>query len=248
MYQMHDMELNYLLSPKRLKNLPSSGDSSSKNEKSIPMIINESIINHGSQDITFDANRLSKSLFPLFNGVIFISHSRFYKKQALYVKKEIEQRTGCRCFVDSEIWRNVHEAIRETQSRYAKKVSAQGNTYDLKICNVISMNLSLILSHAILKALMNASAFVYIPPEGAIADQQTEIELSSPWVALELIASRLLKQLWKVDANDVEKRASSMVNESVSYRFEVPVDHLESGNLSKLIFEITYARSLGFIP
>lgn len=242
MYQTHDMELKYLLSPKRLENLPSSDDSSSKNEKTIPMIIKESIINQGTPDITFDANRLSESLFPLFNGVIFISHSRFYEKQALYVKEEIAQGTGCRCFVDSEVWGNVHEAIRETQSCYAKIDSSQGNTYDLKICNEISMNLSLLLSHSILKVLMNASAFVYIQPKGSIADQQREIKLSSPWVALELIASRLLKQLWKVDANDVEKRASSMVNESVSFQFAVPVDHLKSGNLSELILEITCAR------
>lgn len=242
MYQMRDMKLKYLLSPKRLKNLPSSGDSSRKNEKSLPMIINESIINHGSQDITFDANLLSESLFPLFNGVIFISHLSSDEERALTVKEKIVHETGCKCFVDSEVWRNVYAAIEKTQLSYAQKVPSCKNTYYLESCNVISMNLSLILSHAILKALMNASAFIYIPPKSFIADQQGEIKLSSPWVTLELIASRLLEQLWKAEANDVEKIACSMVNESVSYQFTVPVDHLITGTLKDLIDQINDKR------
>lgn len=242
MYQMHDMELNYLLSPERLKKCPSAKDHSEIKKEDIQYINNKAIIRRSYRDITFDAQYISDCLFPLFMGGIFISHLRSDEKRALTVKEIIENKTGCKCFVDSEVWGNVYAAIENTQSSYAQKVPLCKNTYYLESCNVISMNLSLILSHAILKVLMNSSAFIYIPPKGSIADQRREVKLSSPWVALELIASELLGKLWKAEANDVEKIACSMLHEDISFQFDASVDHLITGTLDDLINQINDKR------
>ena len=180
-----------------------------------------------AEGCTLDADKFSNALFPTPERVVFISHAHENAEEAKALKNYLEDKNSdIQCFIDSEVWGNVYDALRILQIRFGWRESG------LKIdpCNEIARNLFLILSMALTKAIWNCMAFVYLPVEG---EDMNDTFINSPWIAQELLASSMFPEF-----NDYFiKEGHEMVNASSSYLtfcYRADVSHLKEGTPSEL--------------
>lgn len=176
---------------------------------------------------SLDAEKFSNALFPVPERVVFISHAHENAEEAKALKKYLEDKnSNIQCFIDSEVWGNVYDALWILQTRFGRKKGV----LTIEPCNEIARNLFLILSMALTKAIWNCLAFVYLPVEG---EDMNYTFINSPWIAQELLASSMFPEF-----NDYFiKEGHEMVNASSSYltfRYRADVSHLKEGKLSEL--------------
>ncbi len=176
---------------------------------------------------SLDAEKFSNALFPVPERVVFISHEHENAEEAKVLKNYLEYKNSdIQCFIDSEVWGNVYDALWILQKWFGRRESV----FKIDPCNEIARNLFLILSMALTKAIWNCMAFVYLPVEG---EDKNDTFINSPWIAQELLASSMFPEF-----NDYFiKEGHEMVNASSSYltfRYRADVSHLKEGTLSEL--------------
>lgn len=193
-------------------------------------IINWSLSEAKKNGYVLDATTLKENLFPKPEKMIFISHLHSDADNAMRIKKYIEEKLPqYRCFIDSEVWHNVYKAIHLLK---VDRAAIKTNLYNCDVCEPIAMNLYLMLSIALTEAIKESSAFIYIPDNQN--DNSEEIFTDSPWIYHELVVSSLVPKYIReelVEAN-FAKTASGP---EIRFRYEAPVEHLESGKLHEFI-------------
>lgn len=176
---------------------------------------------------SLDAEKFSNALFPVPERVVFISHAHENAEEAKALKKYLEDKnSNIQCFIDSEVWGNVYDALWILQTRFGRKKGV----LTIEPCNEIARNLFLILSMALTKAIWNCMAFVYLPVEG---EDMNDTFINSPWIAQELLASSMFPEF----NGYFIKESREMVNASSSYltfRYRADVSHLKEGTPSEL--------------
>lgn len=176
---------------------------------------------------SLDAEKFSNALFPVPERVVFISHAHENAEEAKDLKNYLEdQNSDIQCFIDSEVWGNVYDALWILQTRFGRKKGV----LTIEPCNEIARNLFLILSMALTKAIWNCMAFVYLPGEG---EDMNDTFINSPWIAQELLASSMFPEF----SHYFIKEGHEMVNASSSYltfRYRADVSHLKKGSPEEL--------------
>lgn len=176
---------------------------------------------------SLDAEKFSNALFPVPERVVFISHAHENAEEAKDLKNYLEDKNSdIQCFIDSEVWGNVYDALRSLQTRFGRKKGV----LTIEPCNEIARNLFLILSMALTKAIWNCMAFVYLPVEG---EDMNDTFINSPWIAQELLASSMFPEF----SHYFIKEGHEMVNASSSYltfRYRADVSHLKKDSLAEL--------------
>ena len=166
-----------------------------------------------------DADKLSEILFPKMpdrKKSIFISHSRAYVNKALAVKDFFTSK-GISCFVDGEVWADVHYILKVFQTKFAKCLGE--NTCLLSNCNKLAEHMYLMLATALMREINQAGAFLYL---GTV---ESVDKLYSPWLHYELsLASFFMKAGDKVKQDML---LESMVK-AASVQFEYEVGELLS--------------------
>lgn len=180
---------------------------------------------------SLDAEKFSNALFPVPERVVFISHAHENAEEAKALKNYLEDKnSNIQCFIDSEVWGNVYDALWILQTRFGRKKGV----LTIEPCNEIARNLFLILSMALTKAIWNCLAFVYLPVEG---EDMNDTFINSPWIAQELLASSMFPEF----SHYFIKEGHEMVNASSSYltfRYRADVSHLKKGSSAELAYKL----------
>lgn len=186
---------------------------------------------------TLEAEKFSNALFPVPERVVFISHAHGNKAKAEELKTYLEDKySNIRCFIDSEVWGNVYDALWSLQTQFGRKKGV----LTIEPCNEIARNLFLILSMALTKTIWNCLAFVYLPVEG---EDMNDTFINSPWIAQELLASSMFPQF---DVKLIEEgREAVMASSSyLTFRYRADVSHLKKGTPRELAKELYDLNSL----
>ena len=180
---------------------------------------------------SLDAEKFSNALFPVPERVVFISHAHENAEEAKALKNYLEDKnSGIQCFIDSEVWGNVYDALWSLQIKFGRREAV----FKIDPCNEIARNLFLILSMALTKAIWNCMAFVYLPVEG---EDMNDTFINSPWIAQELLASSMFPEF----NGYFIKESREMVNASSSYltfRYRADVSHLKKGSSAELAYKL----------
>lgn len=182
---------------------------------------------------SLDAEKFSNALFPVPERVVFISHAHENAEKAKALKNYLEdQNSDIQCFIDSEVWGNVYDALRSLQTSFGRKKGV----LTIEPCNEIARNLFLILSMALTKAIWNCMAFVYLPVEG---EDMNDTFINSPWIAQELLASSMFPEFndyFIKESRETVKASSSYL----TFRYRADVSHLKKGSPAKLANKLLY--------
>lgn len=182
---------------------------------------------------SLDAEKFSNALFPVPERVVFISHAHENAEEAKALKNYLEDKNSdIQCFIDSEVWGNVYDALRSLQTRFGWRESG----LEIDPCNEIARNLFLILSMALTKAIWNCLAFVYLPVEG---EDMNDTFINSPWIAQELLASSMFPEFndyFIKESRETVKASSSYL----TFRYRADVSHLKKGSLAELANKLYY--------
>ena len=149
---------------------------------------------------------------------IFISHSHAYVNKALTVKDFFTSK-GISCFVDGEVWADVHYILEVFQTKFADRIFFRKNIYSLSDCNQFAEHMYHMLATALMREISQAGAFLYLGT-GKSVDK-----LNSPWLHYELsLASFFMK------AGDEDEKGMLLENFSrlASVQFKYMVGELLS--------------------
>lgn len=195
-------------------------------------------------NVTFDAAKFSKLVFPTPQNMIFLSHAHSEVDVVREIAKELESNFSSikpvRCFIDSEYWGSVYRAIDNLKTQHALK-PGHDDLYLCMQCNEISKNLFMILSMALQKAMRDSLMFIFVPPAG---HEETDTDLdtlttASPWIAQELLTSSLIPEY-----REMKKVAESVMASavpSIEFKYEAPWNHLHKGNVVDAIQDLKNA-------
>lgn len=195
----------------------------------IPLIVSK--ISSGLKGFGVSARYIQNALFPIIKNTIFISHFSEDADRAMQLARKIEIATQCKCFVDSYLWASVYTALETLQQENASNwvIHTAMNTdelvYDLEDCNEMAKHLFLILAFALQLSIINSSAFIFMPSamHTTYSIRRDQINSSSPWVALEILASKLTPQ-FQLIKEDAKKQTN---RPKITYPFSVK--HLKYG-------------------
>lgn len=194
-------------------------------------IINWALKEAKKNGYVLDATDLKENLFSAPEKMIFISHLHTQEGKAKRIKQYIEKNfPQYRCFIDSEVWHNVYEAIRLLK---VDRAAIKNNLYNCDACEPIAMNLYLMLSIALTEAIKDSAAFIYV--SDSKNDSPESIFTTSPWIYHELVVSSIVptfRDAQKILVENFSKSASAL---GLRFRYEAPVDHLISGTLDEFI-------------
>lgn len=186
-----------------------------------------------AEGCTLDAEKFSNALFPVPERVVFISHAHENAEEAKALKTYLEKKLpNIQCFIDSEVWGNVYDALWTLQKCFGCKKGV----LTIAPCNEIARNLFLILSMALTKAIWNCLVFVYLPGEGEDMD---DAFINSPWIAQELLASSMFPE--SSDILIKEGRETGQASSSyLTFRYRADVNHLTVGTAETLHDELLW--------
>ena len=186
------------------------------------------------EEVRFDADHFARLVFPVPHRMIFISHLSRDAERVKQIVQVIKVKCpGIRCFVDSEYWENVYNAIEMLQSEYARVEGKDGSYWHHK-CSEISKHMYLTLAKSLVEAIKNSPLFIFVPPKDDISQlDANRIRTESPWLALELLTSSLLVE------PELEKNAAynaaRMVNESLNIFHAADIGHLHQLTLPEVV-------------
>ncbi|MEE1288379.1 MAG: hypothetical protein UHK44_07255 [Bacteroidaceae bacterium] len=186
------------------------------------------------EEVMFDADHFARLVFPVPHRMIFISHLSRDAERVKQIVQVIKVKCpGVRCFVDSEYWENVYNAIEMLQSEYARVEGKDGSYWHHK-CSEISKHMYLTLAKSLVEAIKNSPLFIFVPPKDDISQlDANRIRTESPWLALELLTSSLLVE------PELEKNAAynaaRMVNESLNIFHAADIGHLHQLTLPEVV-------------
>lgn len=192
------------------------------------------IVKNNNDDLVVNASKLQKVLFQQVGveGTIFISHLHADVNKAQRIKYVLSQSLPqYKCFIDSEIWSDVYDVIKELKDKYAK--TPEGNVYKSSICMNITKNLLLMVAMSLTEVISKSSAFIYI--SGGENRSGNSIATDSPWVCHELLVSSLIPEAPDVSRLLLENFSKKASCSAAIFKYEVPSKHLRYGSLNEFI-------------
>ena len=152
------------------------------------------LINYEKLLIPNERNNLNgdaiiSKLLPQKKKQVFISHSHLDIELVKKIAKDIEEKTGLSCFIDSNVWGNVDVL----QNKWDLKCKGNRDFFNRGEILDNSTNTRMMLATSLLQAINDCEYFLFINTEnsGEIIDAK-EINVKSPWIFFELKSAILL--------------------------------------------------------
>lgn len=185
-----------------------------------------------------DARRLQRDWFESVNADVFISHSHADEALAMAVGAALEDRLGLRCFIDSCVWGNADELLKEIDNKFCMRPS--GDVYDYDKRNRSTSHVHMMLQGALTKMIDRTECVVFLnTPQSMVSDTglTQESQTASPWIYAEVLATKLIRQQ-KLDRK-IELRRKAVV-ESDSMAFDSMPDFYHDLDLEHLTHLLPY--------
>lgn len=192
------------------------------------------IVKNDNDEIIVNGNKLQEALFKKdgIKDAIFISHLHADVNKARRIKFLLSRSLPqYKVFIDSEIWSDVYQVIKELKIEYAR--TSDGKYYKGDISLKIIKNLFLMVAMSLTEVISKSSAFIYI--SGGEKKSGNTIATDSPWVCHELLVSSLIPEAPEVPDLILENFAKKASCSDAVFEYEAPANHLQYGNLNEFI-------------
>ena len=141
---------------------------------------------------------IEKVWFPEVEHDIFISHSHIDEKIALKMKFLLEKKFHLSVFVDSVIWGNANDLLRELDNIYCQ--NSENHTYSYEKRNNTTAIIHLMLADALMKIMDKSSYIFFLNTLNSTLDEGywSEEQVTSPWIYHELVMTKYLQDEQRV--------------------------------------------------
>lgn len=174
-----------------------------------------------------DGDKVMKDWFAGVNANVFISHSHDDKDIALGLAGYLHHELQLRPFVDSLVWSNASDLLRNIDNLYCR--SEDGKTYSYERRNYTTSHVHMMLAASLTEAIDRCECIIFLNTPSSIAaadaENSAEEKTASPWIYHELNTSRLIRRrelkrprfAVKAEARDVALESASESYPTIMY-------------------------------
>ncbi len=184
----------------------------------------QSLSKHTNKFGNIDVTSLETEWFPMVEADIFISHSGKDKKIVFGLMGWIKENFGLTVFVDSAIWGNSNELLKEIDDKYC--LNENGETYSYDKRNESTSHVHMILSMALTKMIDKSECIMFCRTPNSLPYNHSTLKTDSPWIYSEITATQLLR---RKSRNGVIMHKNAILNETfsaeqrASFEYELPL-------------------------
>lgn len=142
-----------------------------------------------------DAKKLQEDWFQSIKADVFISHSHADEALAMAMAAAMEQELGLRCFIDSCVWGNSDELLRDIDNTYC--TGASPNSYSYRKRNRSTSHVHMMLQGALVRMIDQTECVIFLnTPRSMVADARMtdESRTASPWIYAEVLATQIVRE------------------------------------------------------
>ena len=128
-----------------------------------------------------DGKSLKELWFPKGRYHIFLSHSHEDIALARYLKAWLSYFCGLRCFIDTDVWENAYDLLRDLDKKYSKPM--ESSSYDYNRRNQTTAHVYSILTMALFEAIDEIECPILIESSNSVTLKDgIERGTLSPWI------------------------------------------------------------------
>lgn len=165
---------------------------------------------------------IEKVWFPEVKPDIFISHSHIDEEIALKIKFLLEKKFNLNVFVDSVVWGNANDLLRELDNNCCK--NDRNHTYNYEKRNNTTAIVHLMLADALTKIMDQSKYVFFLNTVNSTLKKGygNEEQVTSPWIYHELVMTKYLqdKQRMRPILEGRDLRVSRTVDLSYLYKMD----------------------------
>lgn len=165
-----------------------------------------------------NADPIMKRKFPISKNDIFISHSHKDIDMIRSIAKLLKNGFGYNCFIDSDVWWNYNDVIKEVLDEIKRRGIYEINDDSIGIENIIRDNIDIMLTSSLMNVMNNSKIILLFDTENYIEYLDGEEFTYSTWIYHELCCSQY------IDINNQQYKPYGRhvsLNESVKFKYLV---------------------------
>lgn len=144
-------------------------------------------------DDNLDGNKLINDWFPNYKADIFISHSHDDVEMAKHLACWIENKFHLTAFIDSTVWGNSNDLLRNIDDRYAKEADGSYN-YDIR--NFTTSHVHMMLATALNDVIYSSECLIFLnTPQSLSVTEIGNEQTNSPWIYNELKTATTIQKI-----------------------------------------------------
>ncbi|SAL18549.1 hypothetical protein AWB64_01262 [Caballeronia sordidicola] len=164
-----------------------------------------------------DARKLQSDWFAAVKADVFISHSHADEALAMALGAALEYKFDLRCFIDSCVWGNSDELLKEIDNEFCLRPSKE--TYDYDKRNRSTSHVHMMLQGALTKMIDHTECVIFLnTPQSMVTGTglTQESQTASPWIYAEVLATKVIRK--QQPKREIEgHRKSAMESEAAVY-------------------------------
>lgn len=155
--------------------------------------INNTLKSYSSTKDILDGDMISNDWFKINEADIFISHSHADVNQAKSLAFWLEETFGLKVFIDSMVWGNYQEILKEIDNEYC--LNSDKKTYSYEKRNHSTSHMHVMLSMALLNMIDKCEIVIFLNTDNSISPiNKTINQTKSPWIYSELVYASLIRR------------------------------------------------------
>lgn len=140
-----------------------------------------------------DAKKLQEDWFQSVKADVFISHSHADEALAIAIAAALEDKLELKCFIDSCVWGNSADLLKEIDNKYC--IHSNGTSYDYDQRNRSTSHVHMMLQGALAKMIDRTECVIFLnTPKSMVTEEELENETrtGSPWIYTEVLTTKLI--------------------------------------------------------
>ena len=189
---------------------------------------------------TTDGTKLQNDWFPKINADIFISHSHKDEQLANALSGWLYSEFKLRCFVDSNMWRNMNTLLEDINDTFSNKRpdGNGGKIYDHKLCKIASTHVNMMLNIALQKMIDKTEVVILLNTVNSINKyedhlQESKLSTYSSWIYSEIICTEIIRKQPLSEYRRADKIENSFYFSENLRNLEIEYD-IELSHLQKI--------------
>ncbi|RXJ52632.1 hypothetical protein [Gelidibacter gilvus] len=177
-----------------------------------------------------DGSATQNEWFPQIECDIFLSHSHKDLEKAKHFAGWVKNKFGLKVFIDSIIWGNVNDLLRDIDNEYCyDKIN---KTYSYEKRNVTTSHAHMMLINAISEMMDKTECLMFFETINSISIKKAIHETESPWIYSEIFLSKILRQNKDFSRRKTIHLSHSLtkaynLNENFEINYESDTSHLK---------------------
>lgn len=175
---------------------------------------------------SIDATSITDMWFPAVSADVFISHSHADETLAVDFACWLKHNLGLTAFIDSTVWGNANELLKEIDNHYCKN-TADG-TYIYEKRNGTTSHVHILLATALASMIDKTECLIFLNTPTSLSASQAAQEAAtySPWIYLELSVASTIRERDPHEHRQSTKTAAGYGNVIIEARSFSPVYRL----------------------